>query len=279
MQSAETTTVHFQSVRDGSLTAAGRLIVALDFPQQEAALKMAERLNGRVGIFKVGSELFTAAGPGLIKKFVDRREQLFLDLKFHDIPNTVRAAAERAAQLGVSMFTIHASGGRKMIEAVVAGARSNRQASIGNPQYAGPLVIAVTVLTSLAGEDLAEIGFGGAPEDAVVRLARLAQSAGADGVVASPKEIAAIREACGPKFLIVTPGIRPAASSAGARSSGAAADDQARVATPKAAIQAGADFLVVGRPITQAEDPVAAADAVVKEMEAGAREGKVKGKG
>jgi len=233
-----------------------KLIVALDFPAAVSALEAAARLHGRVGMFKVGSELFSAEGPELVRDLVGRGEKIFLDLKLHDIPNTVRAAAAQAASMGVSMFTIHASGGRKMIEAAVEGARGGRATL--------PLVIAVTVLTSLADDDLAEIGFSSGASESVIRLARLAQSAGADGVVASPREIAAIREVCGPEFVIVTPGIRPAGE---ALSSGALADDQARVATPLAALQAGADFLVVGRPITRASDPAAAAEAIVAEME------------
>jgi orotidine-5'-phosphate decarboxylase len=195
--------------------------------------------------------LFTAEGPVVVRYLVAIGKKVFLDLKFHDIPNTVRAGARQAAQLGVTMFNVHASGGRKMMEAALEGARS-----VGHGK-ARPRVLAVTLLTSLASQDLEELGLSGSPEDVVVRLARLAQSAGLDGVVASPREIAAIRNACGPSFLIVTPGIRPAT----------AADDQVRIATPEHAIQAGADYLVVGRPITEAADPVAAADAIVGEME------------
>lgn len=240
-----------------------KLIVALDFPGAAAASRAAEQLRGHAGMFKVGSELFSAEGPNLVRDLVARGDRVFLDLKFHDIPNTVRAAARQAAQLGVGMFTVHASGGRKMLEAAVEGARE----SSGRAGTARPRMIAVTVLTSLSDVDLAEIGLVGSAKEAVVRLARLAQDAGADGVVASPKEIAAIRKACGPHFLIVTPGIRPALAAAAAHPSGAAPDDQARVATPLAAIQAGADFVVVGRPITHASDPAAAADAIVGEME------------
>ena len=180
--------------------------------------------------------------------------KVFLDLKFHDIPNTVRAATREATRMGVSMLNVHASGGRAMM---AAAAESAREASSAL-RMSRPLVLGVTVLTSLASEDLKEIGIGGGPEDAVGRLARLAQSAGLDGVVASPREIAAIRRACGPHFVIVTPGIRPAT---------AEVNDQARIATPASAVQAGADFLVVGRPITAALDPAAAAEAIVAEME------------
>ncbi len=241
-----------------------KLIVALDLPSGDAATRMAERLQGHVGMFKVGSELFTAEGPVPARYLVATGQKVFLDLKFHDIPNTVRAAAREAAELGVSMVNVHASGGRKMMEAALEGTRSALphplEGSAGTVPWgdARPKVLAVTILTSLERQDLEELGISGTPVDAVIRLARLAQSAGLDGVVASPREISAIRQACGPGFLIVTPGIRPAS---------AATNDQARIATPASAILAGADYLVVGRPITGAPDPVAAADAVVAEMD------------
>jgi len=263
----------------GGMTLRDKLIVALDLPTGDAATRMAERLQGHVGMFKVGSELFTAEGPVAVRYLVATGHKVFLDLKFHDIPNTVRAAAREAAELGVSMVNVHASGGRKMMEAALEGARSQagesrgaqKQGSAlpgpppfnagrpqGPPLQVGPKVLAVTVLTSLEFQDLEELGISGTPIEAVVRLARLAQSAGLDGVVASAREISALRQACGPDFLIVTPGIRPAH---------AATDDQARIATPASAIAAGADYLVVGRPITGAPDPVGAADAIVAEME------------
>ncbi len=237
---------HQSSARD-------RLIVALDLSTADAAARVAEQLRGRVGLFKVGSELFTAEGPILARYLVAQGDKVFLDLKFHDIPSTVRAAAREAAELGVSMFNVHATGGLKMMEAAVEGALAGTPA--GRPR---PLLLAVTVLTSLAGVDLDRVGISGLPEEAVVRLAKLAQEAGLDGVVASPQETVALRRACGKIFLIVTPGIRPAT---------AAGHDQARVSTPAAAIQAGADYLVVGRPITQASDPVTAAETIVAEME------------
>jgi orotidine-5'-phosphate decarboxylase len=258
------------------MTTRDKLIVALDLPSGNAATRMAERLQGHAGMFKVGSELFTAEGPVPVRYLVTTGHRVFLDLKFHDIPNTVRAAAREAAELGVSMVNVHASGGRKMMEAALEGARSalhhavhgsalqpvsrgvQASAGIAVGDEARPKVLAVTILTSLASQDLEELGISGTPVEAVLRLARLAQSAGLDGVVASPREISAIRQACGPGFLIVTPGIRPAS---------AATDDQARIATPASAIAAGADYLVVGRPITGAPDPVAAADAIVAEME------------
>ena len=233
-----------------------KLIVALDLPTADAAARLAERLHGHVGMFKVGLELFAAEGPVLARYLVASGERVFLDLKFHDIPNTVRAAVREAAQIGVNLLDVHASGGRKMMEAALEGAR---EALAGRPSAPRPLLLAVTILTSLGTEDLEQVGLAGGPDDAAVRLAQLAQRASLDGVIASPREIAALRRACGPRFLIVTPGIRPAA---------AASHDQARVATPESAIRTGADYIVVGRPITAAPDPVAAADAIVAEIEA-----------
>jgi len=232
-----------------------KIIVALDVPSAEAALRVAHELHGHVGMFKVGSEVFSAEGPVVARSLMATGEQVFLDLKFHDIPNTVRAAAFQVGMLGVSLLTVHASGGRKMMEAGVEGVRAAAKAKgAARPTR----VLAVTALTSLSADDLAEVGFQDSPEKVVIRLARLAQDADVDGVVASPREIAVIRQACGPNFLIVTPGIRPAAG---------AGDDQARTATPESAIRAGADYLVIGRPITGAADPAAAADAIAAEME------------
>jgi orotidine-5'-phosphate decarboxylase len=238
-----------------------KLIVALDFPRPEDAVNAAQKLRGHVGVFKVGSELFSASGPSVVRELSSAGDKVFLDLKFNDIPNTVKSAAREAAKLGASMFTVHANGGRKMMEAALEGARAG--AEIAGKQR--PLILAVTVLTSLGAEDLAAIGFAGSPEETVTRLARLAQAAGVDGVVASPMEISAIRKSCGANFIIVTPGIRPALD--GANSGQAKPDDQARIATPGSAIGAGANYLVVGRPITQAPDPTSAADAIVREME------------
>jgi orotidine-5'-phosphate decarboxylase len=229
-----------------------KLIVALDLPSADAALRMAENLRGQVGMFKVGSQLFTAEGPALPRFLVASGEKVFLDLKFHDIPNTVRASARQAAQLGIHLFNVHASGGLKVMEAALQGATEGAGAG------QRPLVVAVTILTSFESHELEEVGLSGTPEEAAVRLAKLAQTAGLDGVVTSPREISAIRRVCGPQFVIVTPGIRPTS---------AAANDQARIATPEHAIRAGADYLVVGRPITAAPDPAAAAKAVVTEME------------
>jgi orotidine-5'-phosphate decarboxylase len=234
------------------LSARDRLIAALDLPSAGQAMQMAERLRGRVGMFKIGSELFGAEGPELVRELVARGEGVFLDLKFHDIPNTVRAAARQAARLGVRIFNVHASGGRKMMEAARAGAIEGRHN--GKP----PIVLAVTVLTSLAREDLQEIGILGSPDEVVVRWARLAQISGLDGVVASAQEASRIRDACGPDFLIASPGIRPTSS---------VADDQVRISTPGGAVRAGADYLVVGRPITSAEEPETAAQAIVAEID------------
>jgi orotidine-5'-phosphate decarboxylase len=257
----------------GAMTTRDKLIVALDLPSGNAATRMAERLQSHVGMFKVGSELFTAEGPVPVRYLVTTGQRVFLDLKFHDIPNTVRAAAREAAELGVSMVNVHASGGRKMMQAALEGARSalhhpvrgSAGAVVGDEAL--PKVLAVTVLTSLESQDLEELGISGTPVEAVIRLARLAQSAGLDGVVASPREISAIRQACGPGFLIVTPGIRPASALHHPVRVSAATNDQARIATPASAILAGADYLVVGRPITGASDPLAAADAIVAEMD------------
>ena len=231
------------------MNARDRLIVALDVPQGDAARALLERVAGHVGLFKVGSQAFTAAGPELVREIVGRGEKVFLDLKFHDIPNTVAGAVASASRLGVSLVDVHGLGGRAMMEAAV-----------GALPAMGTRLLAITILTSHDEETLGEIGVNGSMAESVRRLAQLARDAGADGVVASPHEVALVREACGSDFLIVTPGIRPA---------GAALGDQARAATPAAALAAGADYVVVGRPITGAADPAAAADAIVREMEGG----------
>jgi orotidine-5'-phosphate decarboxylase len=229
------------------MNARDRLIVALDVPQAEPARDLVDRLAGRVGMFKVGSQLFTAAGPGFVREIVGRGEKVFLDLKFHDIPNTVAGAVSSASRLGVTLLDVHGLGGRAMLEAAV-GALPAMQTRL----------LAITVLTSHDEDSLDQIGVNGGVTESVRRLALLARDAGLDGVVASPHEVGLIREACGPDFLIVTPGIRPA---------GAAPGDQARPATPAAALAAGADYIVVGRPITASEDPAAAADAIVGAMQ------------
>jgi orotidine-5'-phosphate decarboxylase len=237
------------------MSARDRLIVALDVPSAEAGAQLSEELDGHVGAFKVGVENFSAEGPVLTRFLTSRGTKVFLDLKFHDIPNTVRAAAREGASLGVAMLNVHASGGRKMMEAAREGAEQGARQGGGGRR---PLVLAVTLLTSLDQEDLKEMGVTGTPEEVVLRLAGLAREAGLDGVVASPKEIVALRRALGPDFVIVAPGIRPANSDV---------NDQVRIATPSSAIQAGASYLVVGRPITGAADPAAAADQIVSEIE------------
>jgi orotidine-5'-phosphate decarboxylase len=229
------------------VNARDRLIVALDVPTADEARALVDQLQGAVGMFKVGSQLFTAAGPDFVRELVARKEKVFLDLKYHDIPNTVGLAVGAAARLGVSFVDMHALGGKAMLEAGVASLPAM-----------GARLLAITVLTSHDVSTLGEIGVPGTVEGSVGSLARLARSAGVDGVVASPHEVALIREACGPDFLIVTPGIRPL---------GAKLGDQARAATPAAALTAGADYLVVGRPITEAPDPAGAAAAIVREME------------
>jgi len=230
-----------------------KLIVALDFNTAQAAAQMTDKLRGHAGMFKVGMEAFTSEGPMLASYLIDSGEKVFLDLKFLDIPNTVRGACQAAAKMGVTLLNVHALGGRKMLRAAVEG--SAEGATDGRPR---PLVLAVTILTSLAAQDLDELGISGPPESAVLRMAHLAQSEGLDGVVASAKEVSALRKECGPDFVIVTPGIRPA---------GASANDQSRTATPKSALDAGADYLVIGRPITAAPDPATAAKAILEEMQ------------
>jgi orotidine-5'-phosphate decarboxylase len=221
-----------------------RIIVALDFPGQAQALALVERLDPQRCALKVGKELFTRAGPALVETLVRRGYRVFLDLKFHDIPNTVAAACDAAADLGVWMVNLHASGGRHMMEAA-----RERLAAHTHP----PLLIAVTVLTSMDRTDLAEIGCPEEPLDRVLRLARLTQAAGLDGIVCSPQEVAQVRADLGAGFVLVTPGVRPA---------GAAVGDQRRVMTPRDALAAGADYLVIGRPITAAADPLAALVAI-----------------
>ena len=229
------------------MNARERLIVALDVPTADEARALVDRLAGHVGMFKIGSQLFTAVGPDIVHEIVARGEKVFLDLKYHDIPNTVAGAVGSASRLGVSLLTLHGLGGRAMMEAAE-----------GALPAIGIRLLAITILTSHDEAGLQEVGVLLSLTDSVRRLARLAKEAGIDGVVASPHEVGLIREACGKGFLIVTPGIRPTGSQAG---------DQARLATPATALAAGADYLVVGRPITEARDPAAAAAAIVREME------------
>jgi orotidine-5'-phosphate decarboxylase len=227
-----------------------RLVVALDTPSREQALAWARALAGRVGLVKVGLELFTAAGPALVEELAAAGVSVFLDLKLHDIPNTVERAAAACARLGARLITVHAGGGRAMLAAAAAGAAAASRAE-------RTAVLAVTVLTSLDDDALAELGIAGGAAARVAAWAALAHAAGCDGVVCSPRELAALRRRLGPSFVLLAPGIRPA---------GAALGDQRRIATPAAAVADGADYLVVGRPITAAPDPVAAAEAILAEM-------------
>jgi orotidine-5'-phosphate decarboxylase len=225
-----------------AMEARDRLIVALDASTREEILSLADRLEGVAGVLKIGLQAFIANGPEIVREITGRGTRLFLDLKIHDIPNTAARAVAEAASLGAAMTTVHAAGGESMLRACAGS---------------GLLVLGVTVLTSLDEEELTAIGFSGSLPGNAVRLARLVQQSGLGGVVASPLEIGPIREACGDGLVIVTPGIRP---------SGAAAGDQRRTMTPREAIEAGADYIVVGRPITAASDPQAAAQRILDEM-------------
>jgi len=236
------------------MPAKDKLIIALDVETPTAALDLVKQLHSVAGMFKVGSQLFTAAGPQIVRDILAHNSKVFLDLKFHDIPHQVAGAARSAAELGVSLFTIHASGGEEMMQRAVetvhevvakTGVRSK--------------ILAISVLTSIDATILAQIGITSTPADSVLRLVKLAEASGVDGVVASPQEIESIRKTiANPEFMVVTPGIRPATNELG---------DQKRVATPAAAIAAGASYLVVGRPITGAPDPLAAAHGIIADME------------
>jgi orotidine-5'-phosphate decarboxylase len=233
-----------------SMLARDRLIVALDVPGATQARQVVQTLGDTVNIYKVGKQLFTAEGPQFVRELVSSGRKVFLDLKFHDIPNTVAEAVRSAARLGVNMVNIHASGGSKMMQAAVEAAAQSETK---------PLVLAVTVLTSLSDADLAEIGFSATARDQVLRLAALARRAGCGGIIASAQETRELRRQLGEGFAIVNLGIRPA---------GAAVGDQARVMTPGDAIAAGATYLGVGRPILQADDPREAARRILAEMDA-----------
>jgi orotidine-5'-phosphate decarboxylase len=224
-----------------------RLIIALDVSTAAAAQKIVEAVGDSALTYKVGMQLYTAEGPQVVRDLVASGRRVFLDLKYHDIPNTVGAAVSEAAKLGVSMLTVHASGGGKMLRAAAEAAKAR-------PEL---IVLAVTVLTSLDGDDLASIGMSGPVADSVVRLAGIALDSGCQGVVASPREASTLRAKFGDAFAIVTPGVRPAGGDPG---------DQARVATPADAIAAGASHIVVGRPITEAADPAAAAKAILVQI-------------
>jgi orotidine-5'-phosphate decarboxylase len=226
------------------------ILVALDVESAAKAIALADQLRGAVGGYKIGKQLFTAAGPAVVRELTSRGDRVFLDLKFHDIPNTVAGAVQSAVATGAWMVNVHASGGTAMMTAAAEAARKSAEA-LGRPR---PLVIAVTVLTSMTDATLAEVGIARPVIDHVVYLAQLAKHAGLDGVVASPQETRAIRDACGPDFQIVTPGIRPADQQG--------KDDQARTLTPAEAIAAGATYLVIGRPITGAPNPREAAERI-----------------
>jgi orotidine-5'-phosphate decarboxylase len=233
------------------------LIVALDFDSLSTALKFAKQVADLVGMFKIGSQLFTSAGPEAVRQVAQLGADVFLDLKFHDIPNTVAGAVLASAAIpGVQLVNVHALGGSAMLRAAA------QAISAGVPMGADrPRLLAVTILTSMDQKAVREVGIAGPPEARVVKLAKLAQKAGVDGVVASVRETKAIRKACGREFLIVTPGVRSKDTAAGARK-----DDQMRTATPREAIRAGADFIVVGRAILAAADPRAATQEIVDEI-------------
>ena len=226
-----------------------RVIVALDVPDEAAALALAARLDPKLCRVKVGKELFVAAGPPVVARLQERGFEVFLDLKFHDIPNTVAGACRSAARLGVWMLNIHASGGEAMM-------RAAREAVAGVQRP--PLLVGVTILTSLGDADLEKVGFHGTAAENVVRLARLARASGLDGVVCSAQEAQALRAATGADFLLVTPGIRLP---------GAGVQDQSRTVAPLEAVRLGADYLVIGRPITQSADPAAALESIRSSLE------------
>jgi orotidine-5'-phosphate decarboxylase len=225
-----------------------KIIIALDYPSAAPALALADKLQPSLCRLKVGKELFTATGPALLEKLMKHGFEIFLDLKFHDIPNTTAQACKAAAGLGVWMVNVHALGGRKMLEAARAAIASSARR---------PKLIAVTLLTSMAQDDLAGIGINATPAEMVLHLATLARETGLDGVVCSAQEAAMLRKHCGTDFCLVTPGIRPVQANL---------DDQSRVMTPLAALRAGASYLVIGRPITQAVDPLQALLDISKEI-------------
>lgn len=232
-----------------------KIIFALDVHGLNDIDRWADTLSGKVGMFKVGKELFTSCGPAAVRAVQRHGGQVFLDLKYHDIPNTVASAMCEAARLGVQLANLHALGGAEMMETAVNAVHKEFS------DAERPRLLAVTILTSSTAQTLRQVGIEHSVQDMVVRLARLAKASGMDGVVASPLEIGLIREACGPDFLIVTPGVRP---------SFAAVDDQKRIMTPSEAVASGADFLVIGRPIAKAADPVHAAECIAAEIADGA---------
>ena len=235
------------------------LVVALDVPTGAQAMELVAQLRGLVGMFKIGNQLFTAEGPKIVRQIIGAGEEVFLDLKFHDIPQTVAMAGVEAARLGVRIFNLHALGGRAMMQRTSEAIRE----TAARESIPCPIVLGVTVLTSHDQASVGEVGIDVPIADEVIRLARLCAAAGINGVVASPQEIVPLREAVSePGFVILTPGVRPA---------GAARDDQSRIMTPGEAIRAGADYLVVGRPITSAAEPAGAAEKIVEEIELAAR--------
>lgn len=238
-----------------------RLIFPLDVPSVDEARELIDALAGEVGLFKVGKQLFLHAGPSIVHELRERGEEVFLDLKFHDIPRTVARASLEATRLGVKMFTVHASGSFEMMRMTATQVRQ----ACRREDLERPIILAVTVLTSLTGEDLKMVGVRSGVMPQVTRLAKLAREAGMTGVVASPLEVEEIRKECGKRLTIVTPGIRPLSSDV---------EDQKRVTTPTDAIRAGSDYLVVGSPIRNADDPVAAAREIVQEIAQAGRRGK-----
>jgi orotidine-5'-phosphate decarboxylase len=229
----------------------GRIIVALDVETEARALVLAKKLKGKVGVFKIGKELFTACGPSVIKKIQKLGGKVFLDLKYHDIPNTVAKAVAQACKLGVYMMTLHTSGGPEMMKAAAKAAGENSKAG------KMPILLGVTVLTSLNDKELKKIGFKDNAEKQVIKLAKMAKEAGLGGIVSSPKEVKKLRKVLGKDMVLVTPGIRPFWAAAG---------DQKRIMTPKDAVKAGADFMVIGRPITAHKNPAEAADLIAGEI-------------
>ncbi|WP_424244481.1 orotidine-5'-phosphate decarboxylase [Elusimicrobium posterum] len=228
-----------------------KIIVALDVETEAQAIALVKKLKGKVGVFKVGKELFTAVGPSIIKKIHKLGGKVFLDLKFHDIPNTVAGAVAQACKLGVYMMTLHTSGGMEMMQAAAKAAKENSK------KGKEPIILGVTVLTSLDDAALKKIGFKLDAEKQVIHLAKMAKAAGLGGIVSSPKELKKLRKVLGKDMVLVTPGIRPAWSVTG---------DQKRIMTPKDALKAGCDYMVIGRPITKHKQPAKAAELIAQEM-------------
>ncbi len=224
-----------------------KIIIALDYKDEASTMALVDQLKPSLCRLKVGKELFVRCGPGLVEKLIHKGFDVFLDLKFHDIPNTVAAACQAAADMGVWMVNVHASGGRNMMMA----AREAIEQSAHKP-----LLIGVTILTSLSRSDIAEIGLDIEPAEQVLRLAKLAKKSGLDGVVCSPLEVQTLKQEVSKDFILVTPGVRPAGSDTG---------DQQRIMTPAQALSAGSDYLVIGRPITAAENPIKALKSIIKE--------------